>query len=46
MQLRGTNELESTNTLRNSVLPQSMGKAPRFKLEQKGGHFTEHKNIA
>ena len=43
-QIRGQYEFDSTNTLRNSVLPQTIPKAERFKLEKKGGHFVELKD--
>ncbi len=43
-QIRGHYEFDSTNTLRNSVLPQTIPKAERFKLEKKGGHFVEIKD--
>ena len=43
-QIKGHYQFESSNTLRNSVLPQSIPKAERFKLEKKGGHFVELKD--
>jgi hypothetical protein len=43
-QIKGHYQFDSSNTLRNSVLPQSIPKAERFKLEKKGGHFVELKD--
>ncbi len=40
-QLKGHYDFDSSNTLRNSVHPQSIPKADRFKLEKKGGYFVE-----
>ena len=44
--LKGHHEFESSNTLRNSVLPITIPKADRFKLEKKGSHFTEMKDMS
>ena len=43
-QLRGHYEFESSNTLRNSVLPVTIPKADRFKLEKMGSYFVELKD--
>jgi hypothetical protein len=43
-QIKGHYQFESSNTLRNSVLPQSIPKAERFKLDKRGGHFVELKD--
>ena len=43
-QLKGHYDFDSSNTLRNSVHPQSIPKAERFVLEKKGGFFVEFRD--